>query len=136
MLLSSFRHMGYIEMNISSLFRSTPVANPPSYTSSEISHSANKFIDNLKSIKNTAETKGSKVLSMYQKTENYAGKLVKSAEKGNVKDTLKNVKKLQKHSDALFSATGSPFTRSAITAAKAERSNIASALLNNKFSLR
>lgn len=123
-------------MNIFSLFRSTPVARLPFYTSSEISHSANKFINNLKGIKNTAETKGSKVSSMYQKTEKHADKLVKSAEKGNIKDTLKNVRKLQKNSDALFSATGSPFTRSAITAAKAERSNIASALLNNNFSLR
>ena len=123
-------------MNISSLFRSTPVAKLPSYTSSEISHSAKKFINSLKGIKNTAETKGSKVSSMYQKTENYASKLVKSAEKGNIKDTLKNVSKLQKHSDDLFFITGNPFTRSAIAAAKVERSNIASALLNNKLSLR
>ncbi|MFP7609914.1 hypothetical protein [Serratia quinivorans] len=123
-------------MNISRLFRSTPVAKLPSYTSSEISHSAKKFINDLKGIKNTAKTKGSKVLSMYQKTENYAGKLAKSAEEGNIKDTLKNVSKLQKHSDALFSTTGNPFTSCAIAAAKAERSNIASALLNNKISLR
>lgn len=123
-------------MNISSLFRSTPVAKLPSYTSSEVSHSARKFINNLKGIKNTAETKGSKVSSMYHKTENYASKLVKSAEKGSIKDTLKNVSKLQKHSDNLFFATGSPFTRSAIDAAKAERANIATALLNNKLSLR
>lgn len=123
-------------MHISSLFRSTPVAKLPSYTSSEISHSAKKFINDLKGVKNTAETKGSKVSCMYQKTENYASKLVKSAEKGSIKDTLKNVSKLQKHSGALFCATGNPFTRSAIAAAKAERSNIASALLNNKLSLR
>ncbi|WP_261423535.1 hypothetical protein [Serratia quinivorans] len=71
---------------------------------------------------------------MFQKTENYAGKLAKSAEKGNIKDTMKNVIKLQKHSDALFFATGSPFTRRAI-AAEAERSNIVSALLNNELSL-
>lgn len=123
-------------MNISSLFRSTPVAKLPSYTSSEVSHSAKKFINALRGVKNTAETKGCKVSNMYQKTENYATKLAKSAEKGNIKDTLKNISKLQKHSDDLFSATGNPFTRSAIAAAKMERSNIASALLNNKLSLR
>lgn len=123
-------------MNISSPSCSTPVQKLPSYTSSEISHSAKKFINELKGVKNTAESKGSKVSYMYQKTEYYAGKLAKSAEKGNIKDTLKNVSKLQKHSDALFSITGNPFTRSAIAAAKVERSNIASALLNNKLSLR
>lgn len=115
-------------MNISSLFRSIPVR--------KLVILQKKYNNVLKSIRNKAETKGSKVSSMYQKTEKYAGKLVKSVEKGNIKDTLKNVRKLQKHSDALFSATGSLFTRSAITAAKAERSNIESALLNNKFSLR
>lgn len=127
--------MGYIKMSISSLFRSTPVAKLPSYTSSEISHSVKEFINHLKGIKNTAETKGGKISSMYRKTEKYAGKLVRSAERGNIKGTLKNVSKLQKHSDDLFSATGNPFTRSAITAAKAERSNIASVLWNNKLSL-
>lgn len=123
-------------MNILRLFCSAPVAKLPSDTSLEISHSAKKFINELQSIRNTAETKGSKVSSMYYKTEHYAGKLANSAEKGNIKDTLKYVGKLQKHSDDLFSATGSPFTRSAITAAKVERSNIASELLRNKLSLR
>ncbi|MFP2240543.1 hypothetical protein ACLEX4_18740 [Pseudescherichia vulneris] len=123
-------------MNISGLFRSIPVAKLPSYTSSEVRHSAKNFINELKGIKNTAETKGSKVSSMYQKTENYAAKLAKSADKGNIKDTLKNVSKLEKHSEALFSATGSPFTRSAIVAAREERLNIYSLLANNKLSLR
>ena len=122
-------------MNILSLFRSAPVAKLPSYTSSEISNSAKKFINELQSIRNTAETKGSKVSSMFHKTEHYADKLANSAEKGNIKDTLKYVGKLHKHSDNLFSATGSPFTRSAITAAKVERSNIASELLRNKLGL-
>lgn len=131
-----FCHMGYIKMNISSLFCFRPVANLPSYTSSQISHSAKEFIKVLQGVRNTAENKGSKVSSMYQKTEEYAGKLVKSAEKGKIKDTLKNVRKLEKHSDALFSATANPATRSAITAAKAEQSNIASALWESKFSLR
>lgn len=123
-------------MNISSLFRSAPVAKLPSYTSSEVVNSAKKFINDLKCVRNTAENKGSKVSNMYQKTENYAKKLAVSAEKGNIKHTLKNAGKLQKHSDNLFSAVGSPFTRSAIANAKAERANIASKLLENKLSLK
>ncbi|MFP2469037.1 hypothetical protein ACLEUK_13080 [Pseudescherichia vulneris] len=123
-------------MNIASLFRSAPVAKLPSYTSSEVRHSAKKFINDLIGIKNTAETKGSKVSSMYQKTENYANKLAKSADKGNFKDMLKNVSKLEKHSEALFSATGSSFTRDAIAAAREDRLNIYSLLANNKRSVR
>lgn len=123
-------------MSIFSFFRSAPVAKPPSYTSSEVSHSAKKFINALRRLKNTAETKGSNVSNMYQKTEYYASNLAKSAEKGNIKDTLKNISKLKKHSDDLFSATGNPFNGSAIVAAKVEQSNIASALLKNKLSLR
>lgn len=123
-------------MNITNIFRSAPISKLPSYTSSEICHSAKKFINALKGVKNTAETKGRKVSNMYKKTESYASELAKSAEKGNIKDTMKNARKLQLHSEALFCETGSPFTRSAIAAAKVERSNIASALLNNKLSLR
>ncbi|WP_258089411.1 hypothetical protein [Serratia liquefaciens] len=54
-------------MKISSLFRSKPVAKLPSYTSSEISNSAKNFLNELKKIKNTAESKGEKNSRMYKK---------------------------------------------------------------------
>lgn len=53
---------------------------------------------------------------------------MKNAEKGNIKDTLKNVSGLIKYSDSLFYITGSPFTSSAIEAAEDQRSIIARVL--------
>ncbi|WP_204371120.1 hypothetical protein, partial [Klebsiella aerogenes] len=44
-----FPHRIY-RMNITSLFRSTPVTKLPSYTSSEISHSTKKFIHALRGV--------------------------------------------------------------------------------------
>ena len=123
-------------MNISRFFRSTPVETVPSYTSSQVSHFAKKFINELEGVKNTADRKGNKVSNMYKKTVNYAGKLAKSAEKGKIKDTKKYLDKLTKHSDDLFSKTNNVFTESTITAAKVERSNIEKALWGNKLTLR
>ncbi|WP_157798216.1 hypothetical protein [Aeromonas cavernicola] len=126
-------------MNISSIFRifgSTSVVKTSSCTSAEITHSAKQFLKALKGVKNTAESRGSKIYSMYQKTESDAHRLIKNAQKGNVKKTLENVRQLKKHSDILFYTTSNPFNRDFIATAKAERSNIASALMNNKLSLR
>ncbi|EPF1959002.1 hypothetical protein RFD78_004922, partial [Klebsiella aerogenes] len=129
-----FPHRIY-RMNITSLFRSTPVTKLPSYTSSEISHSTKKFIHALRGVENTAETKRGKVLNMYHKTENYAKKLEKSVNEGNFNEMLKNARALNKCSKALFYATDSAFTRDAIDAAKVEQSNITSTLLNHKLTL-
>lgn len=123
-------------MGTSGIFRSTHVAKLPSYTGSEVSHSMMNFINELRGVKNTAVVKGGKTLGMYIKTEYYAKRLAKSAENGNIKDTLKNINKLTIYSDNLFSATGSPFTHSSIAAVKAELSNAALALWRNNLSLR
>jgi len=123
-------------MKICNLFRSRVAVNPPSYTSSQIGHHAKTFINSLKGIKNTAELRGSKIYGMYKKTETYAAKLAKSAEKGNIRDTAKNLTKLHQHSDELFSALYSPFTSPAIQTAKVERLKISTVLWDNKLSLR
>jgi methionyl-tRNA synthetase len=122
-------------MNIASIFRPTQVATIPSYTGSEIANAARNFSKELTSVKNTAMDKGNKTSKMYAKTEAYANKLVKSAEKGNLKATLKNVMKLNQHSTQLFDATSSPFTREGIHKANNERLHIVQTLLNNKLSL-
>ncbi|MGL5585619.1 MAG: hypothetical protein ACRDDD_09320 [Plesiomonas sp.] len=111
-------------MKIASFFRFMPVAKPSSNTRSEVSKRVKDFTDSLQGVKNTAEAKGHKVSKMYEKTEYYANKLTKSTEKRKINDILSNVSKLQKHSKNLFDITGSPLTRSAIDAAKEQRSNV------------
>lgn len=123
-------------MNILNLFRSAPVQKLSSYTSSEVSHHAKKFIAALKGVENAAEAKGQKTFKMYQKTEDYAKNLVKRAEKGNTQKTLRNVHKLREHSNNLFNVTSNPFNRSAISTANIARHNISEALLKNKLNLR
>ncbi|MBN3265589.1 hypothetical protein [Pectobacterium brasiliense] len=114
-------------MNIFSLFCSAPVAKLPSYTRSGISYSAKEFINKLECVKDAGGERGRKVSYMYEKTESYARKIAKSAEKGNIKDTRKNIEKFKKHSNDLFSAAKNPSAKSVIAAAGVERDNILSA---------
>lgn len=109
---------------------------PPSYTNSQISASAEKFLVHLRSVKNTALQKGGQTRLAFMKTENYTIKLIKNAENNNDKKIKENLIKVYKHSDKLFSNIESCFNRRAIRYAEAERLKMADIFVPRHFDRR
>ncbi|MBV8045273.1 hypothetical protein [Pluralibacter sp.] len=106
-------------MKIPNFFRPAQVGNISQETKDNIEKSTSKLIQSLNRIGNVVEPKGSKIMGMHDKAESYARQLAKSANKGNLNATLKNVLKLDKHSEKFFNCAGSPFTREDIHNARA-----------------
>lgn len=120
-------------MNILNLFRSAAVAKPPTYTNSQVSHHAKKFITLLKGVEKTAADKGFKVHNMYLKTEKYAWNVSQSAERENLRETIQNINKLQNQYNKLARATGCALKRHIISAANEERLKIQTALAQERY---
>ncbi|MGL5990180.1 MAG: hypothetical protein ACRCZT_00575 [Plesiomonas sp.] len=101
-------------MNISSLFRSKPVATPvetlSDHASSLIKKSTKQFISHLKSIKNTAQKQGK--LQEYQNVKSCAHELKTSSKNKDLKATITNVTKLRTDSASLFNDSTKKITAS------------------------
>jgi hypothetical protein len=122
-------------MTIREIFGMAPKPALPRAAGAEIASSARDLIKNLRQVQNTAQNKGFKVNTMYQKSIFYAERLAVSAEKNKMGSSSENLPKLEKHAPNLCSSVQNVFNRVPISAALNKLSSISNTLDSCKLQL-